>query len=191
MTQHINLLKSEKRTLNPLALALFVWGVCVLLIVTTWGVNKFRVEAAKASLEVAKHELSEARELVKKRADAKAALDAEIATLTPQAAAAKQLLAMASDMGTHTGYSPLYTELARLAPDDLWLTDIHVARSGKSLSVGGAALNRESILSYTTGLNTSLSNKSYQFSALEMTPLSIGIREGGKPAMTSTKFVLR
>lgn len=192
MSQQINLLKkAERRAVDPTTYTLLIWGLCLATILITWGVNKFKIEAARASLEVAKTELDDARALVKKRADTKSALDAEIATLTPQAESARRLLSMASDMGTHMGYSVLYTSLARMAPEDLWLTEIQVAKSGKTLSVSGAALEKDNILTYTASLNAHLSDRQYRFSSVEMAPQSLGTKEGGKPALTSTRFVLR
>jgi hypothetical protein len=73
----------------------------------------------------------------------------------------------------------------------LWLTNVEIRDGGKAIKISGRALNNAAALNYGRNLNAAFAARGARFTTLEMAPVTIGKRDGGGPALTSTKFMIQ
>ncbi len=190
MSQQLNLISEEQGGLNPAVLALIAWAVVVLALFAAWGVNQFRLTAAKASEVAAAIELKEAKATIKQREDTRAALAEEIGLLKPIADSARQFLSLTVGLGSAEGISSYFSTMAGVTEESLWLTKVEIA-GVKVRQIEGLSLNNDAVMRYSQHLNAVFADRGVQFSSVDLTSQAIGSPTSGKPLLTSTKFIIR
>lgn len=197
MSQQLNLLPQAKSRYSPAVVALMILGVVLLALLATWGVKRTMLAAVRTDEAASATRLKEVNAQFEQRFRSRAAqINAEIDALKPRAAEAEQVIALAAGVGKPEGYAPYFSSLAAVREDGLWLSEATVGQSGKSLQVGGQALDQAAVLRYTQKLNTVLAASGITLTALDMTsqlltPVGtapMGDKGGG---LTVIKFSLR
>ncbi|MDO9449391.1 MAG: hypothetical protein Q7J21_02820 [Rugosibacter sp.] len=191
MSQQINLLVARKRGDGSLRIALAALGLVLFLLLGFWGMRQGDVVAAQAAEAASALQLQHAQARLQAQIlRPGAGLAAEIAVLTPQADAAQNLLTLADALGSTQGYARHFSLLTTLAEDGLWLTSVTVDKTGKSVRIGGHALRKESVMRYVQRLNTLFADDGVQFTALELSPVSVGKPEDTNAQLTAVAFNL-
>lgn len=191
MSQQLNLLTRERRAFNPLLIALVVWGLVLFGLAMLWTVDQVRLLNARDDEAAAAKQLRDARGVIQQREDARQALVSEIAATQPLANAARDLMTLAGNLGSTQGYADEFGILASVTEPDLWLTNVEIRDGGKAIKISGRALNNAAALNYGRNLNAAFAARGARFTTLEMAPVTIGKRDGGGPALTSTKFMIQ
>ncbi len=107
---------------------------------------------------------------------------AEIDALKPLAGQSQEILGLLRGNANKAseGYSDYLTLLARLTSDGLWLTTVKIANAGKSVSLAGHSMRKETVLGYVQRLNEQFARHGVRFTSLELAP------ESGKESATGT-----
>lgn len=197
MTQHLNLLTTERRTIDPLLLALLVIGASLLALFALAGINQMRINDASALKAQTEQQIADSKAVLGSRLKSYGSdLAAEVAALKPEAEKAQQLLKLASTIGSSTGYARHFSTVANATSDGVWLNGISITGSGKGVQLTGLALDKELVIKYGERLNQGFSDTNFKFSTVELTAESASVTpvaNGGDvpAALTVTRFTLR
>jgi Tfp pilus assembly protein PilN len=196
MSQQLNLLPRGKTGFSPAAVALLILGLVAFGLFSTWGVKRSILATTRAEEAASAAQLKEVTAQLEERFRARAAqLNAEISALTPRAEEAKQVLALAAEVGKIEGYSPYFSSLAMVREEGVWLTEAKVSKAGKSLQLGGLALDKDAVIRYSERLNAAFANSDVQLNALEMkvetVPAGSPSSSAGLAPLNPIKFTLR
>lgn len=193
MTQQINLLVVKSSGDRYAWLALAALGLLLLLLLGFWGIRQIGIVKAQTTRAASEIKLREAKAKLQAGMQQQKDnnLSAEIAVLRPQADMAQRILAQAEELGSQQGYARTFSKLATITEEGLWLTNVSVGKSGKSLRISGRALHKESIMRYAERLNAVFSDDGVQFTALELSPETVGKPgDDAKSQITALAFKL-
>lgn len=192
MSQQVNLLSIEEKALNPLVVALAVWGFAILGIAIAAAVNQLRVGEAERNLVASNASVAQAKATYQSRVQETGAdIAAKIETIKPKAERAKQLLVLADQLGNSAGYAGYFSTLASVSADGVWLDTINVGNAGRKMEIGGRTLNNDTALEYSQRLNTAFADKGIKLTTLELATQATAVAPDGLTAVSSTKFSLR
>lgn len=200
MSQQLNLLPQAKSRYSPAVVALMLLGLAALGLFATWGIKQNTLRGAQTSEQASAAQLKQVSAQLEERFRARAArLNDEIKALKPRAEEAEQLIRLAAGIGRPEGYSPYFSSLVALREDGLWLSDVTVGQAGKSMQLGGHALDKDAVLRFTQRANVAFAGLGVKLTTLEMTPqpLAAGATDTtiaagkGAPPLTPIKFSLR
>lgn len=192
MRQQINLLPTERLGLSPALVAVLVWMAVLLAVGVAWGVNKLRLESARAVEAASARELAEAKSLLKFRAEQRTELEEQIKALGPLADSAEQFHGLVAGLGSQSGYLAVFDGVAGTVQEGLWLTRIDIGSGGKSIKVDGQSLTPDGVVRFSKGLNDAFEAQGVRFTAVEMTSQQAS-RAGapGAVPISSTRFSIR
>jgi MSHA biogenesis protein MshI len=189
--QQIRLQGQKNNEINFTRSALAVLSLLILSLLGLWGVRQGDVMTAQKLEAASALQLQQANDRLRARTQQHGEdLDAEIAALKPQADAAQNLMAQAGQLGSPQGYARYFSLLASIPEDGLWLTNVSVDKAGKSVSISGHALRKESVMRYADRLNTHFASFGVQFTALELLPESVGKQGSPNDQLTAVAFKL-
>jgi cell division protein FtsB len=99
-------------------------------------------------------------------------LVAQINALKAQAGESEQIINLLQTGGgaSRDGYAGHLTALARIAEEDVWLTNVSIVNAGRTVHVEGRSLRSDSVMRYARRLNDQFSVYGAQFTALELLP---------------------
>ncbi len=196
--QQINLLSRKKREFKSGVVAPAMLG---LLLLSLFGVgmlwslrqadvaasrsaevaSALQVQQAKAKLQLLESQITQ---------QPQASLIAEIANLKQRAVVAQQILSLTGTIGSPLGYARYFDALTKISEDGLWLTNVTVGQAGKSVSVSGNALNKDSVMRYAKRFNDRFAGDGVEFTALELTPVSAVKPSEHGSKVTAVAFIL-
>lgn len=192
MSQQLNLLPPVKSRHSSAAVALYILGLVVLALLATWGVKRSMLASARADEAASAAQLKEVNAQFEQRFRSRSAqINAEIEALRPRAAEAEQVILLAAGVGKPEGYGFFFSSLAKIREDRLWLSEITVSKSGKSLQLAGQSLDKDAVLRYTQRLNSAFADSGIKLTTLEMTSQSLGTAGDKSANLPVIKFSLR
>lgn len=187
MSQQVNLLTVEAKTLNPVVIALALWGVVVVGLAIAAAVNQVRVGEAERNLAASNASVAQAKATYQSRVQETGAdIAAKIEAIRPKAERAKQLLVMADQLGNPAGYAGHFTTLASVPVEGIWLDAVAVKGSGRNLEIGGRTLNNDAALEYSQRLNAVFADKGVKLTTLELATQATVVAPDGSAAVSST-----
>ena len=175
MSQQINLLVRKSAGFDSTWAALAALGLVLLSLLGLWAVKQGDVARAQEDAAASARQLEDVKARLQARTQRSGTdLGAEIEALKSRAEAARKTLERIGELGSQQGYSRVFSALASVGEDGLWLTSVSVNQGGKSVSISGHALRQESVMHYAERLNGIFSDAGVQFTALELSPVSAG-----------------
>ena len=175
MSQQINLLVRKKSGSDSTLTALAVLALVLVLLVGLWALRLGDVTKARQDEVASAQALHEAKARLQARIERSGTdVGAEIEALKSRAEAARKTLDRVGELGSQQGYGPVFSTLASVGEEGLWLTSVSVNRGGKAVSISGHALRQESVMRYAERLNNRFADAGVQFTALELSPESAG-----------------
>lgn len=178
MSQQINLLPPPPEAPLLSARVLPVFPVLALLVMLGWCYTMWQAnERLARDVEAQRARVAEARKLLDELRIREGArrkpeeVAAEVAKLMPIANVSREVLERfgRGEFGSLKGYMEQLTLLARLAPEDVWLTGVDIDALGTRLNLSGKALGSEAVVSYAQGLNAAFEPLGVRFSSVEIT----------------------
>jgi len=188
--QHINLQTRQKSGYDSTWVAPAAFGLALLSLLGFAGMRQTEVATAQKAEAASAQQLQQAKAKLEAPKPQSDILGSEIAALRPQADAAQRILAQAGNLGSLNGYAEYFHSLATISEEGLWLNNVSVDQAGKSISVSGRALQKESVMRYAQRLNARFAEYGVQFTALEMTPETVGKQGDPKAQITAVMFKL-
>jgi hypothetical protein len=149
--------------------------------------NNAKLEEEKAKLQELGQKIGERPKL--------ADIVAQIGALKAPAGESEEIVNLLRSGGTRSeGYSGHLAALAAISEDGVWLTGVKIGNAGKTVSLAGHSLRNESVLRYAQRLNERFAAYGAQFTAVELTPDVVVVKEGAAgtagPALSSVTFKL-
>lgn len=187
--QQTSLLSKKKIDLGFVKPALAVLGLLLLTMLGLWGMRQGDVAKAQQAETASSQQLAEANARLQKFMSG-TGLEAEFAALKPQAETAQKIMAQANNLGNQEGHAKYFSMLASLPESGLWLTNVAVDKSGKSVIISGRALNKESVMNYARRLNALFADSGVQFTSLELRHEAFGKQEKSGPIYSDVAFKL-
>ncbi len=166
-----------------------ILGLVLLSLLGVWGVQQMDVVSEREAEAASVRQLQEANNRLQGLMG-HANLASEIATLKPRAEMAQKMLAQTSNLGSPQGYAHQFSLLASIAEEGLWLSEVSVGATGKTIHLSGRALNKDLVLRYAQQLNSRFAGSGVQFTSLVLTAESTAAQ--GKPGapLTTVAFQL-
>jgi hypothetical protein len=190
MSQQINLLPPPNRNvIVPASIAVLVIVVLAtgLYLRSSFGeLSRVRHDAAESANRVAKLKAAIAGLQDPRRREAAARLDAEIAQLRQQSAAASEFLQRVDSgtLGKDAGYPGVFEAFAAAAQEDVWITRVSITHGGNSVLVTGSAMSNEAALQYAQRASERMRDAGVKFRTLDLKPGPA--TTGGTPIVTFT-----
>lgn len=187
--QQTNLLHRKELDLGFIKPALAALGLVLLSLLGLWGVRQDDVAKARQAEAASAQQLQEANAKLQHLMSG-TGLEAEFAALKPQAEIAQKIMDQANTLGTREGHSKYFSLLASISEDGLWLTNVIVDKSGKSVVINGRALHKESVMRYARRLNALFADSGVQFTSLEMRHETFGKQGDSNTQYSNVSFKL-
>jgi hypothetical protein len=176
MSQQINLLPPPSHNvLVPASI-----GVLMVVVLATGlylrsslgELHRARQDAAEASNRAANLRAAVAGLQDPKRREAAARLDAEIAQMREQSAAAGEFLRQVDSgtLGRPAGYPGMFQALAASAQEDVWITRVAITRGGNAVLVTGSAMSNEAALQYAQRASERMRDAGVKFRTFDLKP---------------------
>ena len=196
--QQINLLKRRNRDFKTAVVAPVMLGLLLLSLFGlgwVWGLRQADFAAAQRAEVASMLQLQQAKaklQLLESQItqQPQASSSTEIANLKQKAVEAQQILALTDSIGSPVGYARYFDALAKIAEDGLWLTNVTVTQAGKSVSVSGNALNKDSVMHYAQRFNDRFADDGVEFTSLELTPVTAAKPSEHGSKLTAVAFIL-
>ncbi|MES2899198.1 MAG: PilN domain-containing protein [Pseudomonadota bacterium] len=202
MTQQINLfnpafLKQKKFfTTAAMAQALVVLLVTCLAL-AYYGSHhtaKLQLEADSGAALLAKKKLQYEKiklEFPIRKKDP--AIESALNTAVAEQAIVRELIgALDGDrLGNTTGYSPLFSALARQSMEQLWLTGLTIEGAGNQIDLRGRAMDAQLLPSYMSRLQRESVLQGKDFGGLQITrpSVTVGVGKGGPTTVELAPFI--
>ena len=196
--QQINLLKRRNRDFKTAVVAPVMLGLLLLSLFGlgwVWGLRQADFAAAQRAEVASMLQLQQAKaklQLLESQItqQPQTSSSTEIANLKQKAVEAQQILALTNSIGSPVGYARYFDALAKIAEDGLWLTNVTVTQAGKSVSVSGNALNKDSVMHYAQRFNDRFADDGVEFTSLELTPVTAVKASEHGSKLTAVAFIL-
>lgn len=178
MSQQINLWRPRRAALPPSLVAGGVIAACALALAVHAARASADLARAQAEAAVAEAQLQRLRQRVAQGAEADnapksaEALAAEIRELRARSEAVRPLIeaVRSHSIGATAGYSEPLLVLSRAARQDVWLTQVLLAKGGREMQISGRALEPDAVLQYVRQLNGAFAPLGIRFNHMDLLP---------------------
>lgn len=191
-SQQLNLqTRRERSGLGAIWLELSILGAVLVSLLGLWGIKQLDVATAQKEKIASELQLQAVQAKLQAQTLRSAAKpETEVEMLKRQAKAAQDILNQAVTLGSPRGYAHYFSLLATLAEQDLWLTNVAIDRTGKSIHISGRAIDKENVLRYAERLNATFANDGVKFTALELATEHVGTQVDQTPRLAVVFFRL-